>query len=76
MPYVLPTASSVTVSVPWMGIGEAPERVSGSDFHGFSASETGGVAYGAHLGGFIAGMLLIPFFKYRHVRLFSPGRSR
>jgi membrane associated rhomboid family serine protease len=39
-----------------------------------SASETGGVAYGAHLGGFIAGMILIPMFKYRHVRLFSPAQ--
>jgi len=39
-----------------------------------SASETGGVAYGAHLGGFVAGMILIPLFKYRHVRLFSPAQ--
>ena len=30
----------------------------------------GGVAWGAHIGGFIAGMLLIPIFKYRKVRLF------
>jgi len=41
-----------------------------------SASDTGGVAYGAHLGGFVAGMLLIPLFKYRHVRLFSPAQRR
>ncbi len=41
-----------------------------------SASEMGGVAYGAHIGGFVAGMLLIPFFKYRHVPLFSPSRRR
>jgi membrane associated rhomboid family serine protease len=41
-----------------------------------SASETGGVAYGAHLGGFVAGMLLIPLFKYRSVPLFSPIRKR
>ena len=39
-----------------------------------SASEMGGVAYGAHIGGFVAGMILIPFFKYRHVPLFSPSR--
>ena len=38
-----------------------------------SASDAGGVAYGAHLGGFIAGMLLIPLFKYRHVKLFAPA---
>ncbi|MGD2160182.1 MAG: rhomboid family intramembrane serine protease [Gammaproteobacteria bacterium] len=41
-----------------------------------SASEMGGVAYGAHLGGFVAGMLLIPLFKYRHVRLFAPAQGR
>jgi len=31
----------------------------------------GGVAWGAHVGGFVAGMLLIPFFKHRNVSLFS-----
>jgi membrane associated rhomboid family serine protease len=41
-----------------------------------SSSAMGGVAYGAHIGGFVAGMLLIPFFKYRNVRLFSPSRRR
>ena len=41
-----------------------------------SASDTGGVAYGAHLGGFVAGMLLIPLFKYRNVPLFSPAKRR
>jgi membrane associated rhomboid family serine protease len=41
-----------------------------------SASDAGGVAYGAHLGGFVAGMLLIPLFKYRHVSLFSPSKRR
>lgn len=30
----------------------------------------GGVAWGAHVGGFIAGVLLIPFFKYRRIKLF------
>ena len=34
----------------------------------------GGVAWGAHIGGFVAGMILIPVFKYRHVRLFAPPR--
>jgi len=38
-----------------------------------SASEMGGVAYAAHLGGFVAGMLLIPLFKNRRARLFSPS---
>ena len=32
----------------------------------------GGVAFGAHIGGFVAGMVLIPLFKHRHVRLFAP----
>jgi len=41
-----------------------------------SASDVGGVAYGAHIGGFVAGMLLIPLFKYRHVPLFSPAKRR
>ncbi len=41
-----------------------------------NAGEMGGVAYGAHLGGFVAGMLLIPLFKYRHVALFSPAQRR
>jgi membrane associated rhomboid family serine protease len=31
-----------------------------------------GVAFGAHAGGFIAGMLLIPLFKRRDVQLFQP----
>ena len=31
-----------------------------------------GVAFGAHAGGFVAGILLIPLFKRRDVRLFHP----
>lgn len=34
----------------------------------------GGVAFGAHIGGFVAGMVLIPFFKYKNVRLFTQQR--
>ena len=34
------------------------------------------VAYVAHIGGFIAGMVLIPFFKQPHVRLFEPAHSK
>ncbi|MGC6535544.1 MAG: rhomboid family intramembrane serine protease [Parvibaculales bacterium] len=34
------------------------------------------VAYVAHIGGFIAGMLLIPFFKKKHVKLFDKPHSR
>jgi membrane associated rhomboid family serine protease len=36
----------------------------------------GGTAWFAHLGGFIAGMVLIPFFKYRRVRFFNPPHRR
>jgi membrane associated rhomboid family serine protease len=34
----------------------------------------GGVAWGAHIGGFVAGMALIPFFKSSDVSLFTQGR--
>lgn len=42
---------------------------------GFSGAEGGGIAWGAHIGGFIAGMSLIPLFRYRHVKLFNPGHG-
>ncbi len=35
----------------------------------------GGVAWFAHVGGFVAGMALIPLFKYRHVPLFHRARA-
>jgi membrane associated rhomboid family serine protease len=38
-----------------------------------TAADRGGVAWGAHIGGFVAGALLIPLFKRRGVRLFAPG---
>ncbi len=38
----------------------------------FSSGEGGGVAFRAHIGGFIAGMVLIPFFKDKRLRLFNP----
>lgn len=37
----------------------------------FSGSDSG-VAWGAHIGGFVAGMVLIPFFKDAEHRLFTP----
>lgn len=37
-------------------------------------SGEGGVAFGAHIGGFVAGMLLVVLFKRRNVRLFAPVR--
>jgi membrane associated rhomboid family serine protease len=44
-----------------------------------SASMTGGeggVAWFAHVGGFVAGMLLIPFFKHKDVPLLHPAHRR
>jgi membrane associated rhomboid family serine protease len=35
-----------------------------------------GVAWWAHIGGFVAGIALIPFFKSSDVRLFAPPRSK
>jgi membrane associated rhomboid family serine protease len=37
----------------------------------FADPSKGGVAFGAHIGGFVAGLALIPFFKYRRVPLLS-----
>lgn len=42
----------------------------------FANPDAGGVAFGAHIGGFVAGMLLIPLFKRRDVPLFGRGRRR
>lgn len=36
----------------------------------------GGVAWFAHIGGFVAGMLLLPFFRRRGVRLFSSSKRQ
>lgn len=38
-----------------------------------TSSEGAGVAWFAHIGGFIAGMALLPLFKPRGVKLFQPG---
>jgi membrane associated rhomboid family serine protease len=38
--------------------------------------EGGGVAFFAHIGGFVAGMGLIPFFKHAHVPFLAPARHR
>jgi rhomboid family protein len=40
-----------------------------------SNSEGGGVAWFAHIGGFIAGLALIPLFKYKNVKLFQSGHG-
>jgi membrane associated rhomboid family serine protease len=39
-------------------------------------SDEGGVAFWAHVGGFLAGMALTPFFKRREVPLLEPPHSR
>jgi membrane associated rhomboid family serine protease len=33
-----------------------------------------GVAFGAHIGGFLAGMALIPFYKHASVAFYAPAR--
>ncbi|GJL50465.1 rhomboid family intramembrane serine protease [Candidatus Nitrospira salsa] len=38
--------------------------------------EGGGVAFFAHVGGFVAGMVLIGVFKHPHVRFFNPPTHR
>jgi membrane associated rhomboid family serine protease len=40
-----------------------------------SATGEGGVAFGAHIGGFVAGMALIPLFKHKGIRLQNPFGS-
>jgi membrane associated rhomboid family serine protease len=39
-----------------------------------SGIQGGGVAWYAHVGGFVAGLALVPFCKRRGVRLFNPAR--
>ena len=41
-----------------------------------SSSGAPGVAFWAHIGGFIAGMALVPLFKKSGVKLFQPSRYR
>ena len=40
-----------------------------------AAGDGPGVAWFAHIGGFVAGMILIPVFKYSDVKLFAPARA-
>jgi membrane associated rhomboid family serine protease len=39
-----------------------------------ASGKQGGVAWFAHIGGFVAGMVLIPLFKHRDVPLFHPAQ--
>ena len=43
-------------------------------FSSLAAGDGPGVAWFAHIGGFIAGLALIPVFRRRNVRLFNPAR--
>mgnify|MGYP001577601750 CR=1 FL=1 len=43
-------------------------------FSSLAAGDGPGVAWFAHIGGFIAGLALIPLFRRRNVRLFNPAR--
>ena len=45
-------------------------------FFNASFGAEGGVAYFAHIGGFVAGMLLIPFFKREDISLFQEPHSQ
>lgn len=40
-----------------------------------TGSGQAGVAWGAHVGGFIAGLVLVPIFKRKDVRLLAPPRT-
>ncbi len=40
------------------------------------SQSSGGIAFWAHVGGFIAGVLLVGLFKKRNVRFFNPPRYR
>jgi membrane associated rhomboid family serine protease len=41
-----------------------------------TADDDGGVAFWAHVGGFLTGAVLVPFFKRREVRLFEGPHTR
>jgi membrane associated rhomboid family serine protease len=43
---------------------------------GAGTAEAQGVAFWAHVGGFVAGLILVPFLKRSEINLFQPPRSR
>ena len=45
-------------------------------FFNASFGSDGGIAYFAHIGGFVTGMLLIPFFKRQEINLFQEAHSK
>jgi rhomboid family protein len=63
--------ATVTLKAVWvLGLWFAMQLVSS-----LLAGGQGGVAWHAHLGGFIAGLLLVPLFRRRGVRLLQPPRG-
>lgn len=67
--FVLQTARlpAIWVLLLWFGLQLLSNLMSGA--------AVGGVAFRAHIGGFLAGMALIPLFKHRDVRLWHPRRN-
>lgn len=55
----------------FLGIWFVMQLLSGSASIG---QQGGGIAFWAHVGGFVAGVLLVGFFKKRSVRFFNPSR--
>ena len=45
-------------------------------FFDAGGSSSQGVAYFAHIGGFVTGVLLVPFFKKPHIKLFGAVQSK
>jgi len=45
-------------------------------FNSLVSGDGPGVAWHAHIGGFVAGIILLPLFKRRGVRLLQANRSR
>ncbi len=67
-PLGLVSVPAVVVLAVWFGL---------QLFSGFATpSAGGGVAFWAHVGGFVAGVLLVPFLKKRDVRLFAAGHHK
>lgn len=67
-PFGLVAVPAVIVLGLWFGV---------QSYSGMSApAGEGGVAFWAHVGGFVAGMVLLPFFKPAGVRYFARGHDQ
>jgi membrane associated rhomboid family serine protease len=79
---LFPRANVRVLMIPWGLVAVPALLVLGLWFglqllNGMSAPKgEGGVAFWAHVGGFVAGMALLPLFKQRHVRYFRGGHDR